>query len=144
MSEQRTLVTTGENRVYDPRWDRLDRVDCMLACLFASQYEFGKRVGFDPATLDTPEKRMEWVMKHTQAAGQELAELLNCCAWKHWKSMQFDQDAARDELVDVVLFAIAIAQALGMSANDLVTMCNRKIDLNNQRQDAGYGRHSGD
>ncbi len=90
---------------------------------------------------DIPEaEQTKWVLNYTRAMQQELAELVDSVPWKWWaKYQKFDPQNARVEVVDLFHFLISIAQALGMSADDVYAAYLKKNQVNHARQDTGYG-----
>jgi dimeric dUTPase (all-alpha-NTP-PPase superfamily) len=91
---------------------------------------------------DIPEEEQtKWVLNYTRAMQQELAELIDSVPWKWWaKYQKFDQQNARVEVVDLFHFLISIAQALGMSADDVYDAYVKKNAVNHARQDSGYAK----
>lgn len=103
--------------------------------IFAMQKEFATRVNNDryPDTLDGRISVLATAMVH------EAVELQRLTDWKWWKkSDEFDMDAAKEELVDVLHFAIQAALEIGMSAESLYKAYRRKTGINHARQDGGY------
>ena len=110
----------------------------MLQDLFDKQMALNHRIGVDPASMDEEEKA-KWVLNYTRAASQELAELIDSVPWKWWaKYQEFDEQNARVEVVDLFHFIISLAQVLGMDAQDVHDLYNKKNQLNFKRQDDGY------
>lgn len=110
----------------------------MLQDLFDKQKALNHRIGVDPASMDEEEKA-KWVLNYTRAASQELAELIDSVPWKWWaKYQEFDEQNARVEVVDLFHFIISLAQVLGMDAQDVHDLYNKKNQLNFKRQNDGY------
>ena len=109
-----------------------------LAEIFRLQEELNERIGV--SLRDLPEeKKTEWVLNYTRAMQQELAELIDSVPWKWWaKYQKFDEQNARVEVIDLFHFLISIAQALGMSADDVYAAYLAKNKVNHQRQESGY------
>ena len=110
-----------------------------LDALFEKQEQLNARIlGADAQKIlqNAPE---EWLLKFARALQQEVAELVDCVPWKWWAHYQ-KSDLAHDkvELVDILHFAICLAQTLGMSAEDLFDTYMKKNAVNFQRQDDGY------
>jgi dimeric dUTPase (all-alpha-NTP-PPase superfamily) len=115
-----------------------------LEHIFELQRKLTERIA--PAgVLDTEEGRIQWVLNYVRALQQEIAELVDSLPWKWWAHYQaFDLQNAKVEVVDIMHFVIAIAQALGMTAEDLYRMFCQKNQRNHERQDRGYREKSSD
>jgi dimeric dUTPase (all-alpha-NTP-PPase superfamily) len=115
----------------NPRMDK-------LAEIFRMQEALNERIGVRLRGIDDAEKT-KWVLNYTRAMQQELAELIDSVPWKWWaKYQKFDEQNARVEVVDLFHFLISIAQALGMSADDVYDAYVKKNKVNHERQDSGY------
>ena len=113
-------------------------MDDKLEVMFAMQKELNRRIGQDTDTM-TDEERVEWVLNYARALGQELAELVDSVPWKWWaKYQQFDQQNVKVEVVDIFHFLISLAQAVGLSADEVFEAYMKKNKVNFARQDAGY------
>lgn len=102
------------------------------------QAALNSRIG---VTLPRPteEETTQWVLNYTRALQQETAELIDSVPWKWWaKYQKFDAQNARVEVVDLFHFLVSLAQALGMSAEDVYQAYLKKNAVNHQRQDSGY------
>jgi dimeric dUTPase (all-alpha-NTP-PPase superfamily) len=111
-----------------------------LAEIFRMQEALNNRIGVQ--LRDIPEaEQTKWVLNYTRAMQQELAELVDSVPWKWWaKYQKFDQQNARVEVVDLFHFLISIAQALGMSADDVYDAYVKKNAVNHARQESGYAK----
>lgn len=109
-----------------------------LAEIFRLQEALNERIGVK--LRDLPEtKKTEWVLNYTRAMQQELAELIDSVPWKWWARYQaFDEQNARVEVIDLFHFLISIAQALGMTADDVYEAYLAKNKVNHERQESGY------
>jgi dimeric dUTPase (all-alpha-NTP-PPase superfamily) len=124
------LILSGPGR-RNPRMDK-------LAEIFRMQEALNERIGVRLRGIDDAEKT-KWVLNYTRAMQQELAELIDSVPWKWWaKYQKFDEQNARVEVVDLFHFLISIAQALGMSADDVNDAYVKKNKVNHERQDSGY------
>lgn len=112
--------------------------------IFRMQEALNTRIGVQ--LRDIPEEEQtKWVLNYTRAMQQELAELIDSVPWKWWaKYQKFDQQNARVEVVDLFHFLISIAQALGMSADDVYQAYVKKNAVNHARQDSGYAEKKAD
>jgi dimeric dUTPase (all-alpha-NTP-PPase superfamily) len=112
--------------------------DDMWEHMFSMQMALGKRLGVIPETF-TDSERIAWVLNYARALQQEVAELVDSVPWKWWaKYQKFDLQNARVEVVDLLHFLMAIAQTLGMSAEDVYVTYLKKNAVNHARQDSGY------
>lgn len=125
----------------------------MLDELFSYQAELNRRIGFDPQRLRDqfdPKLAGQWLNNYIAAASNELEELRDCTYWKHWcaeakagrRFELFDLQNARVEVIDLLFFWISMAQCLGLSADDVVNLYRQKLQVNHDRQDAGYSMSS--
>ncbi len=111
-----------------------------LAEIFRLQSELNSRIGVKLDDLDEAEKT-KWVLNYTRAMQQELAELVDSVPWKWWARYQtFDEQNARVEVVDLFHFLVSLAQALGMSADDVHAAYLKKNAVNHARQESGYSK----
>jgi dimeric dUTPase (all-alpha-NTP-PPase superfamily) len=109
-----------------------------LAEIFRMQEALNERIGVRLQGIDEAEKT-KWVLNYTRAMQQELAELTDSVPWKWWaKYQKFDEQNARVEVIDLFHFLISIAQALGMSADDVYEAYVKKNRVNHDRQNSGY------
>ncbi|MDK2823072.1 MAG: hypothetical protein PWQ67_1720 [Clostridia bacterium] len=94
-----------------------------------------RNVNFD---LDT------WIQKEILAIISELAEVLDETNFKWWKnSMEIDNQALKEEIIDVFHFFISLCIKVGISPQDLYEAYIHKNKENLFRQDglsnkAGY------
>lgn len=72
----------------------------------------------------------EWIQKQTLAMISELAELLDEVNFKWWKNPQpINEDALKEELVDVLHFFVSMCLSAGMDAKELY---QRYMDKNKE------------
>lgn len=106
--------------------------------IFRLQDQLNRRIGVDLSQL-TEEEKTKWVLNYTRAMTQEIAELIDSVPWKWWaKYQKFDDQNARVEVIDLFHFLISLAQALGMTADDVFQAYLKKNRVNHQRQESGY------
>lgn len=111
-----------------------------LAEIFRLQRELNERIGVRLEDLDEAEKT-RWVLNYTRAMQQEMAELIDSVPWKWWARYQkFDEQNARVEVVDLFHFLVSLAQALGMTADDVYDAYLAKNKVNHARQESGYAQ----
>lgn len=69
----------------------------------------------------------------------EAVELQRLTDWKWWKkSVDFDEEAAREELIDIWHFVVQASIELGMNPSDIVHEYVKKNKINRDRQVSGY------
>lgn len=109
-----------------------------LAEIFQLQEALNERIGVSLKDLSEEEKT-QWVLNYTRAMQQEMSELIDSVPWKWWAKYQtFDEQNARVEVIDLFHFLISIAQALGMTADDVYQAYLAKNKVNHARQESGY------
>jgi dimeric dUTPase (all-alpha-NTP-PPase superfamily) len=90
-----------------------------LQHMYQLQMNLGRRIGVDVNRLNE-EDRITWVLNYARAMQQEIAELIDSVPWKWWAKYQaLDMQNARVEVIDILHFLLALAQTLGMSADDI-------------------------
>jgi hypothetical protein len=104
--------------------------------IFTMQADLNRRIGVELDGLDDEEKT-KWVLNYSRAMQQELAELIDSVPWKWWaKYQELDEQNARVEVVDLFHFLVSLAQALGMTADDVYEAY--------ERQQSGYAKKDED
>lgn len=69
----------------------------------------------------------------------EAVELQRLTNWKWWKKPgEFDNAAAREELIDVWHFVVQASLELGMTPSDILEEYRKKNKVNRDRQTSGY------
>ncbi|MGH9992307.1 MAG: dUTPase [Nitrososphaera sp.] len=69
----------------------------------------------------------------------EAVELQRLTNWKWWKRpVPFDNNAAREELIDIWHFLVQASIELGMSPSDIVNEYTKKNVVNRERETSGY------
>ena len=69
----------------------------------------------------------------------EAVELQRTTNWIWWKKpVPFNQDNAREELIDIWHFLIQASIELGLTPDDILKEYQRKNEINRQRQKDGY------
>lgn len=106
--------------------------------IFRLQRELNERIGVRLDDLEDEEK-VKWVLNYTRAMQQEMAELVDSVPWKWWaKYQKLDEQNARVEVIDLFHFLVSLAQALGMTAEDVFDAYQKKNQVNHARQASGY------
>ncbi len=77
----------------------------------------------------------EWIQKETLAMMSELAELIDEANFKWWKNKkQVNEEALKEELVDILHFFISMCLKTGMDAKELHQRYSAKNQENFNRQ----------
>ncbi|QGG48231.1 dUTPase [Heliorestis convoluta] len=112
-----------------------------LAHIFALQAAFDAEViqkrGLEQIT------REEWLQKETLAMISELSELLDEVNFKWWKNAKpIDEDAIKEELVDIMHFFVSMCLKAGFTPEELYERYKKKNQENFDRQ-AGLSKKEG-
>jgi len=87
--------------------------------------------------------REEWIQKHTLAMLSEMAELLDEVNFKWWKNPKpIDENALKEELVDILHFYVSMCLEAGMTPQELYDRYISKNKENFDRQN-GLSNKSG-
>ena len=86
-----------------------------------------------------PESAEGRVSALSTAIIHEAVELQRLTSWKWWKKpAQFDDAAAREELIDIWHFVVQASIELGMTPDDILDEYKKKNKVNRDRQTSGY------
>jgi len=108
--------------------DKLDEI-------FKLQKTLEKMMNLDRYPKDTQGK----ISALCTAIIHEAVELQRTTSWKWWKRQTpFDEDAAREELIDIWHFVVQASLELNMSPEDILKEYQKKNQINRQRQIEGY------
>jgi dimeric dUTPase (all-alpha-NTP-PPase superfamily) len=101
--------------------------------IYDRQIEFEKNF-FNPSGL-TLEQQVRWIKEFCLSAHDELSEVMKEVPWKefHKYDKLYNMDKAKEEAIDVLKYSLNICIALGMTADDVINMFNKKSDLVEQR-----------
>ncbi len=124
-----------------------------LERIFKKQYELNKRIlkerhGQDYDALcdqnrtdsETVNERVKWLLNYNRALIHESIEMEDSLPWKWWKDMdEIDWDNIRIELIDELHFWVSKCQLVGLDPQKLTELYLKKNQLNQIRQDKGYG-----
>lgn len=106
--------------------DKLDKI-------FELQKQLDERIERDHNVKFT---RDEWIQKEMLAIISELSEALSETNFKWWKvPKEVDDDALREELIDVLHFFISLCIRCGLSADSMFEIYTAKNRENIKRQD---------
>ena len=109
-----------------------DKLDVIFSLQNALDRDIEQRRGLEGISRD------EWLQKDAIAIFVELGELLCEVNYKWWKNKKpVNEDAAREELVDVLHFLISMCIRMGMTTDDLY---NGYVSKNKENFDRQYGR----
>src|SRR5215216_2602662 len=69
----------------------------------------------------------------------EAIELQRLTNWKWWKKpVSFDEDMAKEEIIDIWHFVIQASLELGMTPSDIIKEYSKKNQVNRNRQEYNY------
>lgn len=106
--------------------DKLEQIFTMQAALNA---DIRTRRGLETLSHE------EWIKNHMMAMMCEMAEVLEETNYKWWKNPKpVNQDALKEELVDVLHFYVSMCLEAGMDAQDLFARYMEKNQENYARQ----------
>ncbi len=125
----------------------------LLKTIFEKQYELNKRIlkerhsqdydalcDQDKDDMETRKARIEWILNYNRAQIHESIELEDSLPWKWWKDMdEIDWENVRIELIDELHFWVSKCQLVGLNPDSLAELYFKKNQLNQVRQDKGYG-----
>ncbi len=125
----------------------------ILEEIFAKQHELNKRIpkerhGKDYDDLcdhskksaELEQDRREWLLKYNRAQIHESIELEDSLPWKWWKDgSEIDWQNVGIELIDELHFWVSKCQIAGLDVAKLAELYHKKNQLNQLRQDRGYG-----
>ena len=106
-----------------------------LDTIFSIQKELASMMDLSryPTTMDGRVSALSTAIIH------EAIELQRLTSWKWWKKpTPFDNEAAKEELIDIWHFVIQASIELGMTPSDVVNEYRKKNKLNRDRQVSGY------
>lgn len=81
----------------------------------------------------------EWVKNEVLAIMSELAEILDEVNYKWWKNpKEINEEALKEEVIDVIHFVISLSLKIGLSSNELFQVYLEKNKVNIKRQEENY------
>lgn len=105
--------------------DKLDKIFYMQK-LFDEDLAKRRNLNYEPT---------EWIQKQTLAMLSELAELLDEVNFKWWKNPKpINEDALKEELVDILHFFLGMCIKAGMDGEELCARYMKKNEENFKRQ----------
>ncbi len=106
-----------------------------LETIFKLQKNLEKMMNLDRYPKNVEEK----ISALCTAIVHEAIELQRTTNWKWWKKpTNFDQAAAREELIDIWHFVIQASLELNMTPDDIFNEYQKKNKINQERQKNGY------
>ena len=123
-----------------------DNSEDMLEALFRKQNELHKTIVTYSRSNDSQySKKFLSLSKEERlsvlctAIIHEAVELQRLTNWKWWKkTIEFDQNHAKEELIDIWHFVIDASIELGMTPHDILAAYIEKNQINKDRQKNGY------
>ncbi len=103
--------------------------------IFRMQKEYASMIKHNrfPATKEERISNLCTAMLH------EAVELQRLTNWKWWKTpVRFDEEKAREELIDIWHFVVHASIELGMEPKDILDEYEKKNLINRERQVNGY------
>ena len=86
-----------------------------------------------------PATKEERISNLCTAVIHEAVELQRLTNWKWWKvPVKFDEEKAKEELIDIWHFVVHASIELGMEPNDILNEYQKKNLINRERQINGY------
>lgn len=106
-----------------------------LESIFSMQKELASMMDLSryPTSLEGKISALSTAIVH------EAVELQRLTDWKWWKKpMDFDREAAKEELIDIWHFVVQASIELGMNPSDILGEYVKKNRVNRDRQASGY------
>jgi dimeric dUTPase (all-alpha-NTP-PPase superfamily) len=86
-----------------------------------------------------PTEKEQRICALSTAIVHEAIELQRLTNWKWWKKpVRFDEDMAKEELIDIWHFVIQATLELGMTPSDVLKEYTKKNQINRNRQKIDY------
>lgn len=107
----------------------------MLESIFSMQKELASMMDLSryPTSLEGKISALSTAIVH------EAVELQRLTDWKWWKKpVDFDREAAKEELIDIWHFVVQASIELEMSPSDILGEYVKKNRVNRDRQTSGY------
>ena len=106
-----------------------------LLAIFKLQKDLSEIIKSDKYPNDIEGK----VSALSTAIMHEAVELQRTTNWKWWKTpTEFDQNEAREELIDIWHFVVQASIELKLTPDDILDEYKRKNQINHERQKNGY------
>jgi len=112
-----------------------EKFEDRLESIFALQKGLADMMNLDRYPKDVEGK----VAALCTAIIHEAVELQRTTNWKWWKKpLPFNQDDAREELIDIWHFVVQASLELNLTPEDILNEYKRKNEINRNRQKNGY------
>jgi dimeric dUTPase (all-alpha-NTP-PPase superfamily) len=86
-----------------------------------------------------PRQKEERISALSTAIIHEAIELQRLTNWKWWKKpVSFDEEMAKEEIIDIWHFVIQASLELGMTPSDILKEYSKKNQINRNRQEYNY------
>lgn len=130
----------------DPSDKNENNSEDMLKTIFQKQKELHQAIMmYLPSTDSQYSKKFLSLSKEERISAlctaiiHETVELQRLTNWKWWKKMlEFDENQAKEELIDVWHFVVDASIELGMTPQNIVDEYIKKNQINKDRQKNGY------
>ncbi len=112
-----------------------EKIDDRLETIFELQKGLAEMMNLDRYPKDSEGR----VSALSTAIIHEAVELQRTTNWKWWKTpTSFNEEDAREELIDIWHFVVQASLELNLTPNDIVEEYKRKNEINRERQKNGY------
>jgi hypothetical protein len=113
----------------------------MLAKILDQQIKHQTLLGVAPEKFTSAEAKLQYIRNTCLALHKECSEFLDELPWKPWVALedqQYNQSAAAEEIVDIIIFALNLWIHIGAyptehSGFELGKQIRRKQDINMRR-----------
>jgi dimeric dUTPase (all-alpha-NTP-PPase superfamily) len=102
-------------------------------------YKLQKELAKITSSPKYPQKKEERISYLATAIVHEAVELQRLTNWKWWKKpIKFNENQAREEVIDLWHFVLQVSIELGMTPQDILGEYLKKNQINKERQEEGY------
>lgn len=130
----------------DPSDKNENNNEDMLKTIFQKQKELHQTIMTYSPTIDSQYSKKflslsneERISALCTAIIHEAVELQRLTNWKWWRKMlEFDENQAKEELIDIWHFVVDASIELGMTPQNILDEYVRKNQINKDRQKNGY------
>ena len=130
----------------DPSDKNENNNEDMLKTIFQKQKELHQTIMTYSSSIDSQYSKKflslsneERISALCTAIIHEAVELQRLTNWKWWKKMvEFDENQAKEELIDIWHFVVDASIELGMTPQNILDEYVKKNQINKDRQKNGY------
>ncbi|MGB7637308.1 MAG: dUTPase [Nitrososphaeraceae archaeon] len=130
----------------DPSDKNENNNEDMLKTIFQKQKELHQTIMTYSTTIDSQYSKKflslsneERISALCTAIIHEAVELQRLTNWKWWRKMlEFDENQAKEELIDIWHFVVDASIELGMTPQNILDEYVKKNQINKDRQKNGY------